>query len=102
MRSDGPFSDFPPTMGHTASTSRLRARSASRIPGTARIGPMLISGLLGQIRIRPASRIASRTPGAGSRQSEKRSEEHTSELQSRVDLVCRLLLEKKKQNDIWR
>src|SRR5438105_7615065 len=26
----------------------------------------------------------------------KRSEEHTSELQSRVDLVCRLLLEKKK------
>src|SRR5438105_8033430 len=28
----------------------------------------------------------------------KRSEEHTSELQSRVDLVCRLLLEKKKRN----
>src|SRR5438105_6317247 len=27
---------------------------------------------------------------------EVRSEEHTSELQSRVDLVCRLLLEKKK------
>src|SRR5438105_8504070 len=26
-----------------------------------------------------------------------RSEEHTSELQSRVELVCRLLLEKKKQ-----
>src|SRR5690349_23852469 len=29
-----------------------------------------------------------------------RSEEHTSELQSRRDLVCRLLLEKKKNNDI--
>src|SRR5438105_15867019 len=28
-----------------------------------------------------------------------RSEEHTSELQSRVDLVCRLLLEKKKKQD---
>src|SRR5699024_11653081 len=28
-----------------------------------------------------------------------RSEEHTSELQSRFDLVCRLLLEKKKQNN---
>src|SRR5438105_8116118 len=28
-----------------------------------------------------------------------RSEEHTSELQSRVDLVCRLLLEKKKNNE---
>src|SRR5207253_10381246 len=29
---------------------------------------------------------------------EKRSEEHTSELQSRGHLVCRLLLEKKKKN----
>src|SRR3989449_5977915 len=28
-----------------------------------------------------------------------RSEEHTSELQSRLHLVCRLLLEKKKQQD---
>src|SRR6266536_6489500 len=31
-----------------------------------------------------------------------RSEEHTSELQSRVDLVCRLLLEKKKKDDVHR
>src|SRR5437868_12717844 len=29
---------------------------------------------------------------------DERSEEHTSELQSRFDLVCRLLLEKKKQS----
>src|SRR5699024_12227890 len=29
-----------------------------------------------------------------------RSEEHTSELQSRFDLVCRLLLEKKKNNRV--
>src|SRR5699024_11702747 len=29
----------------------------------------------------------------------RRSEEHTSELQSRFDLVCRLLLEKKKEED---
>src|SRR2546422_8076613 len=29
----------------------------------------------------------------------KRSEEHTSELQSRLHLVCRLLLEKKKKDD---
>src|SRR2546422_5967727 len=29
----------------------------------------------------------------------RRSEEHTSELQSRLHLVCRLLLEKKKQTD---
>src|SRR5207302_2876769 len=37
-----------------------------------------------------------RTPGAGSLL-DARSEEHTSELQSRENLVCRLLLEKKKQ-----
>src|SRR5205809_5274436 len=30
-----------------------------------------------------------------------RSEEHTSELQSRLHLVCRLLLEKKKQAILW-
>src|SRR4051812_49441044 len=33
---------------------------------------------------------------SGSRSSAARSEEHTSELQSHVNLVCRLLLEKKK------
>src|SRR5438105_12191673 len=33
---------------------------------------------------------------------EARSEEHTSELQSRVDLVCRLLLEKKKKQQTAR
>src|SRR5690625_6923278 len=31
-----------------------------------------------------------------------RSEEHTSELQSRGHLVCRLLLEKKKKHSLWR
>src|SRR5438067_4170236 len=34
------------------------------------------------------------------RASTRRSEEHTSELQSRFDLVCRLLLEKKKKKKI--
>src|SRR2546422_3472026 len=34
----------------------------------------------------------------GGRLSDDRSEEHTSELQSRLHLVCRLLLEKKKKH----
>src|SRR5260370_14177919 len=38
------------------------------------------------------------TPKASSASS--RSEEHTSELQSHLNLVCRLLLEKKKQNNL--
>src|SRR5688572_32311592 len=32
---------------------------------------------------------------------DRRSEEHTSELQSQSNLVCRLLLEKKKKNKIY-
>src|SRR5437660_7722264 len=37
-------------------------------------------------------------PGVADPVKPKRSEEHTSELQSRGHLVCRLLLEKKKRN----
>src|SRR5215813_15010436 len=37
-------------------------------------------------------------PCPPSRSASRRSEEHTSELQSRPHLVCRLLLEKKKKN----
>src|SRR5690349_24082388 len=41
--------------------------------------------------------VTGTTIGKGFAGPMKRSEEHTSELQSRRDLVCRLLLEKKKQ-----
>src|SRR2546422_10154595 len=37
-------------------------------------------------------------PGLARRRLDRRSEEHTSELQSRLHLVCRLLLEKKKKS----
>src|SRR5207247_11046653 len=45
--------------------------------------------------IRSEVRAAAQAEGTGG--AVARSEEHTSELQSRVDLVCRLLLEKKKR-----
>src|SRR5438034_6573208 len=49
----------------------------------------------GQTRRRPRrGHHRKRTPGCGKIKT-KRSEEHTSELQSHSDLVCRLLLEKK-------
>src|SRR5205809_4885454 len=41
---------------------------------------------------------ALQAPDAAGERRETRSEEHTSELQSRLHLVCRLLLEKKKSN----
>src|SRR6266511_4834495 len=39
------------------------------------------------------------TDQSGQHRVDKRSEEHTSELQSRENLVCRLLLEKKKKQE---
>src|SRR5690242_21190355 len=50
------------------------------------------SGSCIKSRKRPTSSLATIFPWY------RRSEEHTSELQSHVNLVCRLLLEKKKKN----
>src|SRR5271167_3797017 len=49
----------------------------------------------------PASSIVVGHAGAKRFSLAPRSEEHTSELQSRFDLVCRLLLEKKKRSNLW-
>src|SRR2546422_8213547 len=45
-------------------------------------------------------RIGDGPPGVGKSHIAMRSEEHTSELQSRLHLVCRLLLEKKKTHQL--
>src|SRR3712207_7662334 len=64
------------------------------------------SGGLGRGRLRPHPGRVLRHRGATRRAAlrarmgdPRRSEEHTSELQSRQYLVCRLLLEKKKKNE---
>src|SRR2546430_8362851 len=46
----------------------------------------------------PRGSDAGHPVGAAERRPDGRSEEHTSELQSQSNLVCRLLLEKKKKN----
>src|SRR5437773_6410013 len=78
----------------TASANRrLKSASFSSVSATS-------SGILAS-RMRPAARFGhsrSSTPPSGWIGASKRSEEHTSELQSHHDLVCRLLLEKKKIN----
>src|SRR5690349_22328067 len=51
----------------------------------------------GRGRCPDAGGTCGRRPRPAARASRHRSEEHTSELQSRRDLVCRLLLEKKKK-----
>src|SRR5207247_8793511 len=88
-------------------------RRSSDLVDTPGLGP--VAGKLGEFMARTAARAledvdlvcavvdATERTDPDSRLFEtlrvNRSEEHTSELQSRVDLVCRLLLEKKKQGD---
>src|SRR3712207_7601962 len=77
---------FPYT---TLFRSRLLRRGAFRVAPRRRVRPWH-----GHTRRQPrrARRGPRRAPGG-------RSEEHTSELQSRQYLVCRLLLEKKKKDN---
>src|SRR5436190_7955052 len=71
---------FPYTTLFRSSTTDPRATSSTATP--RRRGP------------------SSRSTARASRPRRSRSEEHTSELQSHSDLVCRLLLEKKKHDAI--
>src|SRR5260370_25021227 len=68
-------------------------RSTRECGGPTRVGGKYTSRV--SRRARPDSRPCS-VPGRTSRDWCIRSEEHTSELQSHLNLVCRLLLEKKK------
>src|SRR3989442_10084603 len=92
---------------HSGPQNAIRARSVEHVP--YRLALLLFFFLMirrpprstlfpyttlfrSHLRVRPGERCCARhgTRGRG------RSEEHTSELQSRPHLVCRLLLEKKK------
>src|SRR5438046_5628894 len=52
-----------------------------------------------QRELRLSGPVGNAAVPAGVRRAEPRSEEHTSELQSLTNLVCRLLLEKKKKKN---
>src|SRR5438034_3240604 len=67
--------------------------SVARRPHLGRAPPVPQNGLGAAPRLRAGTRHA-RVPDDA-----LRSEEHTSELQSHSDLVCRLLLEKKKKKE---
>src|SRR5438034_3757344 len=83
---------FPYTTLFRSSVARWQARAKVILRPFVGSSRPAINSVLGQ---RPAS------TGGDQRGSDilsPRSEEHTSELQSHSDLVCRLLLEKKKKN----
>src|SRR5690606_42037366 len=77
---------FPYTTLFRSSARRASVSIAARASAMARSAPLSTS------RINAAALLARLVTGV----IEFRSEEHTSELQSRENLVCRLLLEKKK------
>src|SRR5207249_11286961 len=84
----------------TRRSSDLLWRTASRNRSSSRRFQLVRSALSQQAlkRKRPWGRGAAAPTDVSFL---ARSEEHTSELQSRFDLVCRLLLEKKKRSCIY-
>src|SRR5438105_11113640 len=87
-------------------TTLFRSPGHDQLHGQAHVGVQLGDLLVGPLEqlefhvvhesLTISCAACAPAPPAGSA-APARSEEHTSELQSRVDLVCRLLLEKKKK-----
>src|SRR2546422_2024261 len=72
-------------------TTLFRSLPRDRVPAFEPVGGAAV-GELADVRCHVVPHETPRQPG-------ERSEEHTSELQSRLHLVCRLLLEKKKTRE---
>src|SRR6266496_6424100 len=104
--SSAPVSRWPAT--RSPSTSSLASRSAAKSvsgagrksrPASAATSPRN-ARRNASFSMVPCQLVPHTAPlRRPSRNGSARSEEHTSELQSRRDLVCRLLLEKKKKNE---
>src|SRR5439155_18348363 len=94
--------EFPGKLQHRLSRRKIlhpHALPAGRRvdAGAERLGESLLGGeALGEVGGGQAVVLESASASPPRRLSPRRSEEHTSELQSRGHLVCRLLLEKKK------
>src|SRR5256884_6701364 len=78
----------------SAHPERPRARAPSAASRNKSCARAASAGAASQVHQRRCRRPRRCLPPTG------RSEEHTSELQSRLHLVCRLLLEKKKKNNL--
>src|SRR5438093_4437249 len=81
---------WPPTESNARDPLRAYGKTLSILEVTAMERNDVVNHHAGQLGDRAAH-------GLTDRRSTERSEEHTSELQSLTNLVCRLLLEKKKQ-----
>src|SRR5690242_21077245 len=77
--------------------SSVLSSGASAAPFPARTGTFSIRLGTFSVAVALASSVGKGSAGEPFSAAGRRSEEHTSELQSHVNLVCRLLLEKKKK-----
>src|SRR5258706_9009670 len=84
---------FPYT---TLFRSDMKVR-AEEVHGAEDAADNLVEGRAASTAANTSARSHPRTPTTPSSTVDARSEEHTSELQSLTNLVCRLLLEKKKK-----
>src|SRR5438876_3290112 len=84
------------------SNERAREQRAANLPGRMGSSEWSVSGeqvsAANPMRTRERDMMGPPSPATPLASNPHRSEEHTSELQSPVHLVCRLLLEKKKTN----
>src|SRR5690349_24161547 len=98
----------PPTSTLFPYTTLFRSAERQLAIDSKHLCPSMLAGELAKLRRSARIFITHLKPGEGALTMEQvqqiagayapeRSEEHTSELQSRRDLVCRLLLEKKKK-----
>src|SRR2546427_6486502 len=78
--------------GWQAGGGRRMREAGQPVEGAAGRPPRSVDPLRGRQALAVAQRVQQRCAALAAR-----SEEHTSELQSQSNLVCRLLLEKKKQ-----
>src|SRR5260221_684173 len=96
-----------PPRHHSATASRSTSSSAARKAAASTVGPAAqpVLSLSGGMKSccdagrRQQRSTGNRTGAPSLTRRAARSEEHTSELQSHSDLVCRLLLEKKKKKN---
>src|SRR2546427_13153341 len=85
----------------TATTEIYTLSLHDALPISWRVSAASMPSQMGRRSTRPCRKLAimwSTFTFTGSTPTSYRSEEHTSELQSQSNLVCRLLLEKKKKN----
>src|SRR6266566_3137598 len=91
----------------SSASSSARTKRLPRTPSTSRVTSAPSSTSSSRSSLRPVrsgvdfgGAMRSNVPPAPPAPSRPRSEEHTSELQSPCNLVCRLLLEKKKKTKV--